>query len=269
MDWSRIKTIFIVTFLLLDVYLIYEFVKLRDLNQFEIPENPTFENQLKAAEIEYVKMPSGPKHGQYLSATPKKFTNDDLTEEQNGKFKNQNVSISNETTLVSFFEEPIELNNPIDLQQFTAFIQANILYGNQYRLWEVNQGEITLYQVYNDKPFFNNANGKLTFYLNTDQEIVSYHQTYLEEIEEMTEEDDTLIQPMKALESVYNNGDLLPQSKITSVEPGYYTFVQYSTTSQVLTPAWRFLINDEKNVYVNAFDSKVVQLSEEEKIIVE
>ena len=33
-----------------------------------------------------------------------------------------------------------------------------------------------------EKLFYENINGKLTFYLNEDNEIISYQQTYLEEI---------------------------------------------------------------------------------------
>ena len=36
LDWSRIKTIFIICFLMLDIYLIYEFFKIQDSNQVEV-----------------------------------------------------------------------------------------------------------------------------------------------------------------------------------------------------------------------------------------
>ena len=31
MDWSKIKTIFIISFLILDIYLMYEFFKIREV----------------------------------------------------------------------------------------------------------------------------------------------------------------------------------------------------------------------------------------------
>ncbi|WML55420.1 hypothetical protein RCG17_13015 [Neobacillus sp. PS3-12] len=57
MDWSKIKTIFILTFLILDVYLFYQFIKIRDNNKYEFATEATFEDKLKADEIKYIELP--------------------------------------------------------------------------------------------------------------------------------------------------------------------------------------------------------------------
>ncbi|COG88691.1 Uncharacterized protein conserved in bacteria [Streptococcus pneumoniae] len=36
MDWDRIKTIFIVTFFVLDLFLIFQFIQKQDSNQLEL-----------------------------------------------------------------------------------------------------------------------------------------------------------------------------------------------------------------------------------------
>jgi regulatory protein YycI of two-component signal transduction system YycFG len=43
MDWSKIKTIFILTFLILDVYLLFQFMKIRDANKLEVITEASFE----------------------------------------------------------------------------------------------------------------------------------------------------------------------------------------------------------------------------------
>lgn len=74
MDWSKIKTIFIITFLILDVYLLFQFMKMRDANKYEVITPTSIEDKLKADEITYVDLPKAPIKTQYLSAKPKTFT---------------------------------------------------------------------------------------------------------------------------------------------------------------------------------------------------
>ena len=59
LDWSKIKTIFIISFLILDIYLMYEFFKIQVSNQYEIQTETSIEKWLKADEIEYVPLPTG------------------------------------------------------------------------------------------------------------------------------------------------------------------------------------------------------------------
>ena len=73
--------------------------------------------------------------------------------------------------------------------------------------------------------------------------FISYKQTYLEDSQELSK-DEKLIQPLKAIETLYTNGYLQPKSKIVDVELGYYTLVPLSDTTQVLNPAWRFIVNE-------------------------
>ena len=68
MDWSKIKTIFILTFLILDVYLLYQFMKIRDANKYEFITEASFEDKLKADEIKYIELPKTTIKDQYVSA---------------------------------------------------------------------------------------------------------------------------------------------------------------------------------------------------------
>src|SRR4051794_40552490 len=106
MDWSKIKTIFIITFLILDVYLLYQFMKIRDDNKYEVITEASFEEKLKAAEIKYVDLPKDPIQAQYLSAKPKVFTQVDIE-----KLKKQSVEVrgTGTTTLHVTFEKPLQI----------------------------------------------------------------------------------------------------------------------------------------------------------------
>ena len=94
--------------------------------------------------------------------------------------------------------------------------------------------------------------------------MVSYQQTYLEEIGELSKSE-KLIQPIKAIETLYRNDVLKPKSTITKVELGYYTLVPLSDVAdaaQVLNPAWRFIIDYKESLYVSAFEGKIVEFNE-------
>lgn len=267
MDWSKIKTIFILTFLVLDIYLMYEFFKLKSLSQYEFLTETSFEKRLKADEIEYVELPKVYQKDMYLSAKPKNFNNEGLEELANTKLKGQDIEVKDGTILESVLDKPYELSDKIDSTEVNSFIKSHVLYGDQYRFWKKKGNMIIYYQQFRDKIFYKNISGELTIFLNDENDIVTYQQTLLENIEELSEEE-KIIQPLKAIETLYENGSLKSKSKITKVEPGYVTFV-HTGTSQVLTPAWRFVINDEENIFVHAFEGQIMQLNKEEKKIVE
>ncbi|UQX53479.1 two-component system regulatory protein YycI [Cytobacillus pseudoceanisediminis] len=264
MDWSKIKTIFILTFLVLDIYLMYEFFKLKEASEFEPIAQATLEKQLKDADITFDEpLPKSNPKDRYLRAKPVEFDIEDL--EGDTRLEGQEITITEGTTLNSVLDESIKISDKFSPSELSAFIKNRVLFGDQYRFWEKpeNSNRITYYQEFEGKMFYMNLNGELTFYLNDENEIVSYKQTLLTKIESK-EESEKVIQPIKAVETLYKNGSLQPKSKVTNVELGYFTFVHLSS-SQLLTPAWRFVINDEENLFVDAFEGKIIKLNNEEK----
>lgn len=270
MDWSKIKTIFIISFLLLDLYLLYEFLKLENASQYEIMTETSIDKQLKTDGIEYNELPQGEMKDNFLSAIPKSFSSDELKWYGNSKLNNQSITISNKTFLLeSVLKRPLKLGKNIEQADLNAFISKNVLYGDQYRFWEFNETQhtITYYQQYGEKSFFKNIYGELTFYLNDQNEVISYKQTLLKDVKELKKKE-KILQPIEAIETLYEKGMIEPNSKITNVELGYYTLV-HLTSSQVLTPAWRVVINNKTDLFVNAFEGQLIQLNNEDKKIVE
>lgn len=229
----------------------------------------SFENKLKTEEIEYVELPKNIKKDKYISATPKKFKIEELEEISGTILKGQEIEIKNDTTIEASFVKPVKLNTTFGLDEFTPILKNHIYQGDQYHFWKSNPMEstVTFYQQFNGKMLYKNLNGELIFYLSEDGEITGYKQTLLEDFEEYSEEE-TILQPMKAIETLYENGELPFGSKITDVELGYYTLV-HLTSSQVLTPVWRFEVNKEDDLFVNAIEGLIIQLNNEDKKIVE
>lgn len=259
MDWSKIKTIFILTFLVLDVYLMYQYLIIRDANKYEIIYEASFEEKLKADEIEYVAFPKQPIKDQYVSAKPKTFGKDEVA-----KLKGQTVTVVDGNLLTSTFDKPIPLTSKNEQAEWTKILKDHILKGEDYHLWEISEKKdsVTFYQHYKDKPFYKNISGRLVFKLDSEKKVISYEQTYLEGIEELTGKDEVL-SPLKAIETLHQKGLLKPKSKLTKIELGYSTAVQLAA-SQVLTPTWQFVVNDKDRLFVNAFDGQIIEFNSNE-----
>lgn len=261
MDWSKIKTIFIITFLILDVYLLYQFMKIRDANKYELTTESSVEDKLKADEIQYVELPKAPIKEQYLSAKPKLFTKGDVA-----KLKGQTALLKEPSaTFQVTVDKPFQVSNKFEPTELASFIKENILYGEHYIFWEKNdkKNTITYFQQYENSPMFKNINGMIIFTLNSDNQIISYQQTYLEGIEKLTAKE-AILPPLKAIETLHQKGVLKPKSKITKIELGYSTLIQLAA-SQVLAPTWRIVVDDNESLFVNAFEGQII----DEKMVVE
>jgi regulatory protein YycI of two-component signal transduction system YycFG len=262
-DWSKIKTIFILTFLILDVYLLFQFMKIRDANKYEIITEASIEDKLKADEIKLnVDLPKAPIKDQYLSAKPKVFTKEDTA-----KLKGQTSLLKEPTaTLQVTLEKPIQLNSKFELAELTPFVRDNVLYGEQYQFWEKNdkKNTITYFQQYGNMLLYKNISGMITFHINSDNQIYYYEQTYLEDIETLTAKE-VILPPLKALEALHQKGVLKPKSKITKIELGYSTLIQLAA-SQALAPTWRFVVDDKESHFVNAFEGQIMQFDENRSV---
>ena len=133
------------------------------------------------------------------------------------------------------------------------------MYGDQYRFWKKSSdgSSIVYTQQYKDKPLFENDKARLVFNVNGENEIHSYTQSYLEDIQELSNPE-KIIQPIKAIEILYEKRELPPNSKITDPELGYYTFTRLSDTTQVLNPAWCFNVEGKGKLYVSAFEGEII-----------
>ncbi|WP_042354554.1 two-component system regulatory protein YycI [Bacillus rubiinfantis] len=265
MDWSKIKTIFIITFLILDVYLLFQFMKIRDANKYEVISQTSFEEKLKADEIKYGELPKTLMKAQYLSAKPRIFTEEDVA-----KLKGQRAILEEpSTTLIVNLEKPLQLSSKLESADVTAFLKENILYGDHYQFWEKDEKQQTLtyFQQFENYPLYQNMNGRIVFKYNAKNQIVSYQQNYLEGMEELTAKEE-ILPPLKAIEKLYQKGMLKPKSKITKVELGYSTLVKFAA-SQVLAPTWRLEVNNKDSLFVNAFEGQIIDFNSDEKMSVE
>lgn len=267
MDWSKTKTIFIIVFLILNAFLISQYIKKKEINEAELYAESSFEERLKENEIEYITLPKQTNKEQYLSAKSKKFTKEDFK-----KLKDQTITNVTENKIISTFDKPLLLGDELYSEALDTIVKENVFQGQDYAFWKVDQisNTIIYYQTYNNKMIYNNNHAKLVLFLNENREITSYEQTYLDQIEQFNEEKE-VFSAMKTLESLFNKGYLPSKSKVTDVKLGYYNLIQLSS-SYVLTPTWHITINEQEDLFVNAFDGQKIETDNvthdtEEKIL--
>ncbi|WP_191991802.1 two-component system regulatory protein YycI [Bacillus aerolatus] len=258
MDWSKTKTIFIAVFLILDIFLLMVFFNKHSASQFEFIQEASIEDKLKSYNIEYEKLPEEVSEETIITAKTKKFT-----KKETDRLLNQTVKLSlNQLILDSYLQKPFKLGEE-KLEDMKSFVESDVLFGDQYRYWGMNDEKniAIFYQHYDNKKMFENKNGKLEIKLNNNGEIYAYSQTLLENLEE-NGKSESILSAYQAIETLYKNGLIKPNSKISNVELGYYTVV---TELQVLSPTWYFKIkNGEKTerMYVNAFDGSIYRNEE-------
>ncbi|MFS0821118.1 two-component system regulatory protein YycI [Bacillus sp. 1P02SD] len=257
MDWSKTKSVFIITFLILNIFLGYQLVQKRDNSQLDAIAERTIDEKLADEEITYEALPKEPKELSYISGKVQIFKEDDIK-----KLKNQEVNIETAGVLKGKFSDSIKIS--LTDQVVHQFVKDHLLSGEKYTVWSVDQetGTIVLVQQHNNYKIFDtslNISGVIYLSINEDHEVVSYEQTLLSDFEEHKLEE--VISPIKTLENLYDNYHLKSGSHVSKVEIGYYPLVPNSE-SQLLAPTWHVVIDDEIDIYVNAIEGQILNKTE-------
>lgn len=260
MDWSKSKSIFIVVFLILDVFLFSLYLNRHTETQQVQKESvgeKNIEARLKEDNISYGVLPTNIEKAAYISGKAKNFENEDL------KLGNAENIIIDKNKLVVTLKEPVEIKNLDEATSYNEFLKLNVYNGASYTLWKIDKENktATFFQTANSRTFYYIRNGLVRVYWNDQNEIVKYEQTLLEDLESFQEEK-VLTPPLNAIQMLYNKGLLAPNSTITKVNLGYSTLVQLT---QVFVPTWEIRVKtengEEKEYFVNAVEGVVLDLT--------
>ncbi|MBO0994871.1 two-component system regulatory protein YycI [Bacillus sp. SD088] len=259
MDWGKIKAIFIIAFLVLDVFLLTQLQVKRE--QYEVSTNTTatLAENLKADGVEYDELSEETVMDHYLSANTKTFTKEMFKD-----LKDQEIQLNDGTAIHSQLAKPFLLESFEDPEALNEFVQENVVNGEQYAFWgydEEDDSIIYFQEAEEDKFIFMNQSAQLTFHLNDDGAVVSYDQTMLDPIEPINDEEDEVLAPIRAIEALYHRGALTDSKIVGKVKLGYYTLVNMEAT-QVLTPTWHVIVEkdgERMDMLVNAYEGNVIQ----------
>lgn len=265
MDWRKTEIIFIITFLLVDIFLGVVWFNKKLADNTDKLSSSSIQENLRNDHIKYpADLSEKSASGAIFTAEPYIFQTKELKE-----LKDQSLTIQNQGTILhSQLKKPIPVDPKKDNPDLKQFIENHVYKGKSYAFWKYDEQahELVYYQVMHKSPILFEKNAYVRFYLNNDNEVTSYEQTLLEKQNDLKEKND-LISASVALESIYQHGKLQQKSEIKAITFGYYTTVKLST-GNVYFPVWCFEI-ENKNVteflLVNAEDNQIINVTDMEQ----
>jgi len=224
--------------------------------QSTLEGSASIEDQLTADSITVPRLTNLPSSVAYVSGTVHNFS----LEEMNAL---ENVSATSQTqgVLEGVLREPVAVTDEMSLE---AIAQEHAYQGEEYKMWSTDPETKTalLFQQVNERSVYHNSRAYILVRWNDNNEVTSFTQTYLENLEDYNEER-SLITYMSAIEVLYNRSLLLPQSEVTEVSLGYSTLAQLGET-QVFSPTWAVKVQladgTMEEYFVNAIDSRILDI---------
>jgi len=261
-QWGQIKTLFIICFLILDVFLVQQFFEKREQAQIGLLPDSTIEEQLEAEKITLGDLPKESIKETYISARRYVFNDED--QKKLDESENQSYELFNDgTILLSELEESVPIDVEASDEDITTKVKNQILYGDNYEYWGHNKesNKLLFFQSYKNNPIFFNESGVVIVFLNEDQEMTRYVQTMLDDFNK-TGEKQELIKPKQAAITLFSRNELYNGDNVSDMNLGYYTLVPLSNGLQVFAPTWKILVNGERQYYVNAMEGQLISMDE-------
>lgn len=255
MQWNKIKLTFILAFLILNVYLVFQ------LFPQEETEQTVLETESQDAVLGSVKgykelSDQKTETNQQYEATKLHFTEDDLDKVPNND--NMDLDISSNTQLVVKFKEPQKLpvEFPIDddneqaIGDLNSFVADHVLFGPEYTYWGRQGNQLLFFQKINQGQTYFSPDSLLLVTINEDYEVVEYEQTYIKNFKKLEENEDqdlkeySEVQAVKALQSQ----QLIESNDTIKVEKGFYPTIELSSKPNY-APAYMITVNNEKHYF--------------------
>lgn len=266
MDWSRTKSIFIIVFSILNIFLYSLYLeRYKEAENLSTLAEPAVDERLEGDKITYpADLQTDPGEEPYISGTRKVLTKEDVPVEDT------RVAVVDEYLLNVAFNEPIQLGDTKDKESLEAFLAANVYEGDEYVLWEVieEENKAIFFQVIDGKTLYYSDSGRVTLLWNDEDEAVRYEQTLFTDLVENAQSKD-LISPKRAIETLYSKGMLKQNTKVTSVNLGYSVYVAVSDDTRMFLPTWRIIVELEdgstEDYFVNAIKDGVIEFKQPEE----
>jgi regulatory protein YycI of two-component signal transduction system YycFG len=259
LDWNKSKTIFIIVFSIVNVFLYWLYLdKLTEAQNVQVMGKTPIEELLKMDNVTYDDLPPYKNDQFYVSAKSMTFTN-----EQIDKFENQQVEVLDETLLHSKLNDPVNVLNAKGNFDFTEILSKYVLNGSEYELWDVDEEtqEALLFQRVKDNPIYFSRNAMLRLHWNEEGKVTNYEQSMLGEFGTFNRKKD-LLSPIEVIGNLYSRGHLKQDSKVKHMTLGYSTHVQVSET-QVFAPTWHVRVELKDGViedyFINAIEGIIIE----------
>jgi regulatory protein YycI of two-component signal transduction system YycFG len=257
MDWSRAKTILIVTFLLLDLFLGYEVVSSFNRDIETAPRGELIPSSLE----EFLKTRNIVLETEIPSETPEmNYVNIRFTSFAHHlqKLTGQEIGQQGVGVMIKF-NEPILLANFVNKMEILKSLEPYAAYVQDY-VYDAQRSSSYLQrymQQYGKYPIFSAALEVFT----ERNHVLGYRQVHVQIVNQGKGR--KIIPAFTAVRTLLDNGYIRYGEKITGVSVGYYGHM-YDADIQVLAPVWR-VVHTEGIQYVNGITGAIEQAPPIEK----
>ena len=261
MDWNKTKSIFIVVFLILNVFLYWQYLDAyNEAQRVQLLSEKEIESILNDENITYKNLLSDINEAPYITAKVKMYSLNELPE-----IPNMNYKLLTENQLQAIITRPVSLGTDITTLKLTEFVQQFVYEGSEFSLWEVDEDArvATFFQNVNGHTLYYNVNGYVKIYWNVDNEIFMYEQAMFEKVEPL--EQKKIMAPLQIIDELYTENLLKTGDEIVDIKLGYSSLVQITQT-QLFTPTWEVRVKsdeEQQTFFVNAVDLKVIEFGEQ------
>lgn len=253
MQWSQIKTLFIISFLILDIYLLGQFFEKQNQANVEILEQESSAiEQMVEEDIKVPELPDEVENESFIAVSQKVFSEEEL--DSIDKLKEQNTFVE-DNFIISQLKKPLQLSENDTDEDLELLVRSLIVFPAEYFFWDWNKemNVLIFFQEKMGRPVYFNQNGVILVFLNEDNEMTYYTQTVLGEADAREDEKD-IITPIKAIETLYQANELRTGDEVTEVDMGFHTRIPLANGVQVFVPAWKVTVNQNQNHFVNAIE---------------
>ncbi|TFB21133.1 hypothetical protein E3U55_09955 [Filobacillus milosensis] len=270
MQWGQIKTIFIISFLILNLFLVQELIEKINEADLDKISRSTIQEQLEAQGITFENLPESGLKEVYVTAKRYQLTEEDL-QALDAKIDADEQTIGVDTAqevIASQYVEPLDLNLEESFDESIAKIKESVLYGGTFKFWDYYEEENALlfFQEQNNRTVYFNETGVLLVVLNEEGDAIQYRQTLLEEVVHNSEEQ-TVVDPINAIFELYSNNVLNYEDNISNMKIGYHTLLPLEDGVQVFVPTWEITVNKEDTYFVNAMEAQYIPNNEIDFVI--
>jgi regulatory protein YycI of two-component signal transduction system YycFG len=279
MQWGQIKLLFILSFLILDLFLLQQFLSKEaedELGQIStVAESVETELQENDIEVKEGAIPDDlPEASEIVSSSDNSFSDEIMSQIEEIDDSNQQIEFDEDRQVVK-----VTLDEPVEVTEDTVQdkVDSLIPFSSQYSYWGWNEeeGAAIYFQAVDNQTVYFNKRGSLLVNIK-DNEITGYVASLLS----FSEDDSTVnefsqsdvdLEPLNAIRTLLENGLIQPGDEVTSMDIGYHTSFDLApgeeNGSQVFTSTWKVTVNGERNHFVYALYGTVIENIDEASFI--
>lgn len=262
MDWNKTKTIFIIVFTILNIFLYSLYVnRYNQANEVEPLGEASLAERLRVDNIQLKSASEEVKEESYVSGTVHVFSDKDAPVLNDVK-----VQIVDNTKKIAALDVPYAIRDLQDMALWNIFLNQYVYRGSSYKLWSIDEKNkvATFFQHTGGRSLFHSQFATLKVYWNEEKEIVQYEQSAFDDLERFPDTEKLITQD-RVISTLYSQNKLPPNSAVMTITLGLSTLVQLPET-QVFAPTWQVKVKledgTEQNYFVNAVQGGIIEFEE-------